>query len=143
MAYEDNYGIRGILEFNPTDNIEIFLKGQVFSSDSGGDVLFNMSSNPHVLTGQVPDDALLYNPGPDSNYEKSSSEFGKNDLPAELDTYDVSQKINWNLGSVLLTSVLENMSVDAELASDYDSAPYAFYNGNYLTESTDFTKNYD
>jgi iron complex outermembrane receptor protein len=126
----DIYGVRGILEFEPTDDIDILLKAQYGSVDQDPTMIASSVPNPHVFTALKPSLApLLYNPGPASDHTKINSSFGEGELEDDVEDYQFTLTLNWDLGDMRLTSVTGYTELTWLHVNDWDSTATAIYHG--------------
>ena len=126
----DVYGVRGILEFEPTDDIDILLKAQYGSVDQDPTMIASSVPNPHVFTAFDPSLApLLYNPGPASDHTKINSSFGEGELEDDVEDYQFTLTLNWDLGDMRLTSVTGYTELTWLHVNDWDSTAAAIYHG--------------
>jgi iron complex outermembrane receptor protein len=131
----DVFAVRGILEFEPTDDIDILLKAQYGSVDQDPLVAASSVPNPHLWT--VPNNPdplvpfapslapLLYNPGPASDYTKANLSFGEGELEDDVEDYQFTLTLNWDLGDMRLTSVTGYTELTYLHVYDWDSTAAA------------------
>lgn len=119
----DVCSVRGIVEFNPSDDLEIFFKAQAGTIDHEPDLLPSTAPppNPWELASFVPDPSLIYNPGPESDYERINLGWSEDEIEETIDDYQFNLTVNWDLGNVLLTSVTGYANIDFDYAMDQDA----------------------
>ncbi len=129
----DTRALRAVVEAAPSDDVSIRFKAQLGRDDSGPAQLVNRTPNPHFYGGFAPaagiDPSLLYNPGPESDHRKINLSFTNDEMQAEIDTYIYTLSIEWDLGSVALTSVTGYTDLEVADISDWDSTAAAIWHG--------------
>ena len=104
----DTRTVRAVVDMAPSDAVSVRFKAQLGRDDSGPAYLVNRTPNPHYYGGFAAgagiDSALLYNPGPESGQRKINLSFTNDEMKAEIDTSIYTLSIDWDLGSVALTS---------------------------------------
>ena len=118
----ETYGVRAILEFAPTENLDVFLKAQASRVRQDPFVQASTLPPPHIFSGFGLDDALLYNPGPESNYTKVNTNFRSGQLLDDVDDDQFNLSINWDIGNMVLTSVTGYVTADWDYLDDYDAS---------------------
>ena len=127
----DAFALRGLLELTPSENVDILLKVQHAETDQHPLVWQSSIPNPHAFTGFGFNDSHLFNPGPDSDYEKGNISFDDNEIEDTFEDTQVSMTLNWDLGDVRLTSVTGYEKYDFSFLNDADSTAtdiFHFYN---------------
>ena len=129
----DTRAIRAVVDIAPSDDIAIRFKAQHGRDDSGPAQLVNRAPNPHYYgafaAGAGIDPSLLHNPGPESDHRKINLSFTNDEMQAEIDTYIYTLSIEWDLGSVALTSVTGYTDLEIADISDWDSTAAAIWHG--------------
>ena len=142
----DTRAIRAVVEAAPSDNVSIRFKAQLGRDDSGAAQLVNRTPNPHYYGAFAPpagiDPSLLYNPGPESDHRKINLTFTNDEMQAEIDTYVYTLSIDWDLGSVALTSVTGYTDLELADVSDWDATAAAIWHGYEYGEHRTVTQEF-
>ena len=129
----DTRTVRAVVDMAPSDAVSVRFKAQLGRDDSGPAYLVNRTPNPHYYGGFAAgagiDSALLYNPGPESGQRKINLSFTNDEMKAEIDTSIYTLSIDWDLGSVALTSVTGYTDLELVDISDWDSTAAAIWHG--------------
>ncbi|MDC1298459.1 TonB-dependent receptor [Pseudomonadales bacterium] len=125
------YALRALLEFTPSDNVDILVKAQYVENDQHPLIWQSSVPSPHPFTGFGFDDSALVNPGPGSDWEKGNLSFSDSELEDTFEDTQFSVTLNWKLGDVLLTSITAYEEYEWAFLNDADStatAIFHFYN---------------
>ena len=127
----DAFALRGLLELTPSENVDILLKVQHAETDQHPLMWQSSIPNPHAFTGFGFDDALLFNPGPDSDYDKGNISFDGNEIEDTFEDTQIGMTVNWTLGDFRLTSITGYEKYEFSFLNDADSTAtdiFHFYN---------------
>ena len=125
------YAVRALLEFTPSDNVDILVKAQYVENDQHPLIWQSSVPSPHPFTGAGLDDSALVNPGPGSDWEKGNLSFTDSELEDTFEDTQFSVTLNWTLGDVLLTSITAYEEYEWSFLNDADSTAtdiFHFYN---------------
>lgn len=128
----DNFAVRGILEFEPTEDIDIFVKVQYAEQDQHPLAWQSSFPDPHAFLGFGLNDALLTNPGPSSDFEAGNISFTEDQLEDSFKDLQLGFSLNWDLGNVRLTSITGYEDYEFSFINDADSTGttiFHFFNG--------------
>lgn len=131
LGEAENFSLRGILEFNPSDSLNIFLKLQHSEQDQHPLAWQSSFPDPHALAGAGLDDALLANPGPDSDWEAGNISFAGGELEDYFEDTQFALRLTWDVGPATLTSVTSFEEYEFSFLNDADSTGadiFHFYN---------------
>ncbi len=117
----DAYAVRGTLELAPSEDLDILVKVQRAVTDQHPLMWQNSLPNPHAFTDSGYDNALLFNPGPDSDYDKVNSNFSNGELEDSYEDTQLGLTVNWTLGEVRLTSITAYEEYEFSFLNDADS----------------------
>ncbi len=123
--------LRVLLEFTPSDNVNILVKAQNVENDQHPLIWQSSIPSPHPFTGYGFDDSALVNPGPASDWEKGNLSFTDSELEDTFEDTQYSVTLNWTLGDVLLTSITAYEEYEWSFLNDADSTAtdiFHFYN---------------
>ena len=136
----ETYGIRGILEFAPTDDVDVFLKAQLGRVRQDPSVQNSTVPPPHPFSGFGLDDSLLFNPGPGSDYTKVNTNFRSSQLMDDVDDDQFNLTVNWDLGGMTFTSVTGYVDAKWDYLDDYDASAAALQHIRTAVEYEGFTQ---
>ena len=142
----DTRAIRAVVDIAPSDAVAIRFKAQLGRDDSGPAYLVNRTPNPHYYgafaAGAGIDPSLLYNPGPESDHRKINLSFTNDEMQSDIDTYIYTLAIDWDLGSVALTSVTGYTDLEYVDVSDWDATAAAIWHGYEFGEHRTVTQEF-
>jgi len=110
---EDTWTARGILVWEPTDNLTIDLIGEYIDAEYGGNASRILEARPPLTTG------LGYTP-PDFGFDVDHNGIGFSTLETKRGVIE----INWDTGAGLLTSVSAYRDLDYLTNGDNDGTPF-------------------
>lgn len=129
---QDDEAFRAVLEFVPTDEINIFLKAQY--ADYSGETVTNHSlARINPIFGSE-------NPGPDSDFRRIRLDL--TDRPEDITSTDIVLQVDWDLGSVTLTSLTGYNDHDRNDFNDDDSSEFVSLHQNFRHESDQFSQEF-
>ena len=142
----DTRAIRAVFDLDPSDEVSVRFKAQLGRDDSSPAQLVNRAPDPHYYGAFAPgagiDLSLLHNPGPGSDHRKINLSFTNDEHQAEIDTYVYTLSIDWDLGSVALTSVTGYTDLEFADVSDWDGTAIAMWHGYESGDHRTFTQEF-
>ena len=142
----DTRAIRAVFDLDPSDEVSVRFKAQLGSDDSSPAQLVNRAPDPHYYGAFAPgagiDPSLLHNPGPGSDHRKINLSFTNDEQQAEIDTNVYTLSIEWDLGSVALTSVTGFTDLEVKDISDWDGTAAAMWHGYEYGDHRTFTQEF-
>ena len=118
----DTYAIRAIVEYEPTENVDVLFKAQYGSLDQDPLLFQSTIPSPHAYSGMGIADAILNNPGPESGYSKANTDLSQSDLDNSVEDTQLNLTLNWGLSGMALTSVTGYSDVGFSFINDADSS---------------------
>lgn len=157
LGEKDNYGVRAVVLWEPSDNVRVALRGQYFHSNQD---IYAWKSTPGLATlpgfapnrngytsiAQIQQAYGFTNEGPETNFKIAESDVDPNEF---MEHIPVALTVDIDLGNVTLTSASGYVRVNQSFLLDLDSSPapiiteYDRHNLDQWTQEIRLTSNND
>jgi iron complex outermembrane receptor protein len=134
----DNYGVRGQLLIEPSDDLTVLLKAQYAKKDGAGGYAHQVAFNGDYSNDPNATDFFGYRDA-DGDPFTVSQDF---DGYSESDVTDLLAKVDWTLGEVTLTSLTNFQDISDAYGEDADVSPNDIYNYQAENEVTQFSQEF-
>ena len=124
LMQSDDYSVRGQLLFQPSDTLDILVKGLYSNEDSArGGYAHRVGFDGEFAKDPQATDFFGYNSGGDPF--KGSYDF---DGYKKVDLSALTLNVDWEIGEFNLVSITNYQDIDHEYAEDSDASPNDVYN---------------
>ena len=129
---QDNKAVRLVLEYSPTQDVDVFFKAQ-WAEYSGEGVIFHNGASIHPFFGTP-------NPGPADDYRSIAQDL--DDRREDIDSLDMVLQVDWHLSDWTLTSVTGFNDHERDEVNDVDATEFPALHENFQHESDQFSQEF-